>query len=437
MRMNGNTSVRPIRWTSIFMLMITISFTGCIFQSDETPQLNNPLDPNSDAYEEAEVSELNIESGQKFYTSEITVTWKGSKYASEYQCVLGDSSFAWITSSWTKLTNLTSGEYLFMVTSRNQAGFSGQSVYCLFTILESPAVDSLSIENGQVFTIPDVEVTWTGNTTANSYHYSLNDEPSKWSDITKASFEGLDDGVYTLAITAKNEDVTGAPKTWIFIVDTTSMLLTTSGTVTGADEVTILLGGDTSEARITGEDGSFSFNVVDGGTYTLTPTLEGYSFTPESANIESITTNNVQNFTATLNSYTISGTLNGADVVTIELTGDAEESVTLNDGDSYSFTVDALGDYLIIPRKDKYETIPNGVLYVKITQDLTQNFEVESAAALTLSGLVTGLNEVYITLSGDRGGTQIVDDNYRYEFIGEKGGTYTVSIFKEECMVDV
>ncbi len=196
----------------ILLIIAVLTLISCTTQRDETPDLKNPLDPNSEAYEEAEVSELNIESGQKFYTSEITVTWKGSKYAAEYKCVLGGSTYAWGTSTWIKLTDLTLGEYLFKVTPRNQAGFTGNTVDCLFTVLESPAVETISIENGQVFTIPDVEVTWTGNTTATSYRYSLNDQFSEWSDLTTASFEGIADSTYNLTITAKNEDVTGAPR---------------------------------------------------------------------------------------------------------------------------------------------------------------------------------------------------------------------------------
>ena len=54
---------------SIFFLIVTLTLSGCIFQSDEKPRLRNPLDPNSEAYVEATVSELNIESGQEFYTT--------------------------------------------------------------------------------------------------------------------------------------------------------------------------------------------------------------------------------------------------------------------------------------------------------------------------------------------------------------------------------
>ncbi|MFC1552507.1 ankyrin repeat domain-containing protein [Candidatus Latescibacterota bacterium] len=421
---------------TIPLLIVVLTFTSCIFQSDEILKLNNPLDPNSDAYVEAGVSELNIESGQKFYTSDITVTWKGNSQATEYQYILEDSTYAWGSSSSINLTDLVPGEYLFKVTPRNQAGFTGKSLDCLFTVFESPAVDTLSIENGQVFTTPDVEITWTGNTTAASYLCSLNDQPDEWSDATSVSFEGLADSIYTLTITAKNEDIIGVPRTWTFIVDTsTTPRITITGNVTGTDEATVLLEGDASEARITVDDGTYSFNVTDGGTYTLIPQKQGYSFHPISVNLDEITTDITQNFIATLNTHTISGTVTGADSVTVRLSGDIDDEMTVDNGDSYSFTVDALGNYLIIPTKEEYETSPSSALFVYLTQDGTQNFDmIKTVEALTISGLVTGLSGVTVRLSGDLGGTQLVDDGDRYEFIVDEGGIYTVSIFKEECM---
>ncbi|MFC1552508.1 ankyrin repeat domain-containing protein [Candidatus Latescibacterota bacterium] len=423
---------------AIPLLILILTFTGCIFQSDEKLKLKNTLDPNSDAYVEAGVSELNIESGQEFYTSDITVTWKGNTYAAEYQCVLNDSTYAWNTSSWIKLTDLASGEYLFNVTPRNQASFKGKMLDRLFKVLEPPAVENISIKNGQVFATPDMEITWTGNSTAQSYLCTLNDQTGEWSDATSVSFEGLADSVYTLTIIAKNEDFTGVPMTWTFIVDTsTTPRITITGNVTGTDEATVLLEGDASEARITVDDGTYSFNVTDGGTYTLIPQKQGYSFHPISVNLDEITTDITQDFTATLNTYTISGTVTGADDVAVQLTGDAEESINVDNGGSYSFTVDALGDYAIIPRRDGYSIIPGNSIYISLTQDIIQDFEVVKAGALTISGLINGLDDVTIRLSGDLENTQIVDDGDRYEFIVDLGGTYTLSVFKEECMFDV
>ena len=414
----------------VFLQIVALIIAGCIFQSDETPKLENPLDPNSEAYEKATVSELNIESGQKFYTSEITVTWKGSEYAAEYQCVLGDSTYAWNTTSWIKLTNLIPEEYLFKVTPRNQAGFKGLPVDCLFTLLESPAVDTLSIENGQVFTIPDIEVTWTGNTTATSYRYSLIDQPGEWSDLTTVNFEGLADSTYNLTITAKNDEVTGAPRTWTFIVDTASKRHTISGTVTGPAGVTVMLDGTNGqEARVVDENGTYSFSVPE-GTYILTPTLEGYSFEPESVNLYEITTDIFQNFTATINRHTISGTVTDANEVTVQLSGDAKETVTLNDGDSYSFIVDALGSYVVAISRIGYQFTPNIKMFPTLLEDVTQDFRAIQDT-YTITGTVTGTDGVTVRLSGDAENSMTVNNGGTYTFNVASMGTYTVSVEKE------
>ena len=56
---------------------------------------------------------------------------------------------------------------------------------------------------------------------------------------------------------------------------------TISGTVTGADGVTVALSGDASATWTVNKSGeSYSFTVATGGTYTVTPSKSGYAFTP-------------------------------------------------------------------------------------------------------------------------------------------------------------
>lgn len=62
-----------------------------------------------------------------------------------------------------------------------------------------------------------------------------------------------------------------------------------SGTVTGnvQEGVKITLGGDTQKGTaIIASDGTYSFsNLVDGGNYTVTPSLTGHTFTPTSTDV--------------------------------------------------------------------------------------------------------------------------------------------------------
>jgi len=84
-----------------------------------------------------------------------------------------------------------------------------------------------------------------------------------------------------------------------------------SGTVTGADGVTVTLSGSDSGSQVVNSGGSYSFTVAEGGTYIITPSKSGYSFSPESAAFENVTSDETQDFTATQNIHIISGTVTG------------------------------------------------------------------------------------------------------------------------------
>lgn len=82
----------------------------------------------------------------------------------------------------------------------------------------------------------------------------------------------------------------------------------TSGGI-GMGGVTVVLSGNSSATTTTDNNGNYSFNSVQNGSYTVTPGKDGYAFTPANrsftvngANVTSI------NFTATvINTYSISG----------------------------------------------------------------------------------------------------------------------------------
>jgi large repetitive protein len=90
---------------------------------------------------------------------------------------------------------------------------------------------------------------------------------------------------------------------------------TISGTVSGPtlSGVNIALsGGPTSKPDTTTDSsGNYSFTVLAGGTYTVTPSLSGYTFSPTAPSVTTANTITTQNFTETsaLASFRISGTL--------------------------------------------------------------------------------------------------------------------------------
>jgi inhibitor of cysteine peptidase len=70
-------------------------------------------------------------------------------------------------------------------------------------------------------------------------------------------------------------------------VSNSSSFYNISGTVTGAtlSGVTITLSGSGSATTITNESGNYSFPYIVNGSYTVTPSLSGHSFSPTNASV--------------------------------------------------------------------------------------------------------------------------------------------------------
>ena len=101
----------------------------------------------------------------------------------------------------------------------------------------------------------------------------------------------------------------------INVVARCSSNCTISGNVSGPtiSGVTVALSaGPTSKPNTTTDSsGNYSFTGLAGGTYTVTPSLSGYTFAPTAASVTTSASTTTQNFaeTSTLTSYSISGTL--------------------------------------------------------------------------------------------------------------------------------
>lgn len=73
---------------------------------------------------------------------------------------------------------------------------------------------------------------------------------------------------------------------------------TISGIITGANGVTVTLGGDASDSQVVNNGGSYSFTVIEGGNYSIIPSKIGYTFTPEYEIFNNLTVDMTQNFDA-------------------------------------------------------------------------------------------------------------------------------------------
>jgi hypothetical protein len=129
---------------------------------------------------------------------------------------------------------------------------------------------------------------------------------------------------------------------------------TISGTVSGdvAAGVKVTLSGDAEGEDTTDGSGNYAFTDLLDGDYLVTPSLEGYLFTPAAAAVTLAGADGVADFVAT--TFTIAGTIRtsgGAPLqdVTVVLLGAATQEATTDASGAYVLTPVLDGSYMVIP----------------------------------------------------------------------------------------
>lgn len=89
---------------------------------------------------------------------------------------------------------------------------------------------------------------------------------------------------------------------------------TISGQITensvGLSGVTVTLSGSQSSLRTTDSNGNFSFELIAGGNYTVTPSVLGFTFGPPSQTFNNLNVNQTANFTATRQTFVVTNANN-------------------------------------------------------------------------------------------------------------------------------
>lgn len=248
----------------------------------------------------------------------------------------------------------------------------------------------------------------------------------------------IDGGGYTFSPISTGVIISGADETGINFTAKANTATTYSilGKVTGTTiaGVKITLSGGTFGTTITTTDasGNYSFAGLLAGSYTVTPSLAGYTFSPANRFPTLSTADSTGNdFTSTNVSanYSISGTVTGASGVTINLTGAATASTT---GGSFNFTGLANGTYTVTPVSTAYTFLPASstvtVAGGNIT-GMTFTATANTASKYSISGTVSGqvVSGVTITLGGAGSGTTTTNSSGNYSFSGLVAGGYTVT----------
>lgn len=215
---------------------------------------------------------------------------------------------------------------------------------------------------------------------------------------------------------------------WVDVIYAPATTYTVAGSITGVGTsgTLLTLAGPVNATATTGASGTFAFNGLPNGTYTLTPSNAGMVFSPAS---QTITINGAHqlglSFTSSL-PYSISGTITGGGGDTVTLSGAATASTTADASGNYSFPQVANGTYTVTPGTAGFAVSP-------ASQNVTVNGAVVTGVNFTatvvtyaVSGTITGGAGATVTLTGPATATTTADASGNYSFGGLVDGTYTV-----------
>ncbi len=246
------------------------------------------------------------------------------------------------------------------------------------------------------------------------------------------TFTGLANGAYTVTpsktgftFTPASAAVTvsGANATANFATQT----FTISGTISGAggSGATVNLTGAATATVTANPAGVYSFTGLLNGSYTVTPSKTGFTFTPASRAVTISSANATANF-ATV-TYTISGTISGTggNGATVRLTGTSTASTTASTTGTYSFSV-TNGSYTVTPSKTGFTFSPASTAVTINSANATANFATQT---FTISGTISGAggNAATVRLTGAATATVTASAAGAYTFSGLTNGSYTVT----------
>jgi len=255
------------------------------------------------------------------------------------------------------------------------------------------------------------------------------------------SFSGLANGSYTVtpsktgftfSPTSLSAIVNGANVTGIvFTATAIAQTFSISGTITGGGGATVTLSGTGSATTTANASGNFSFSALANGSYTVTPSKAGFTFSPTSlsatvngANITGMA------FTATAQTFSISGTITGGSGATVTLSGAASATTTANASGNYTFSGLANGSYTVTPSEAGFTMSPSSQSVTVNGASLTAVNFTATAQTFSVSGTLSptaGGSGASVTLSGPSTATTTASSSGTYSFTGLVNGRYAVT----------
>ncbi|WP_263357909.1 DUF4082 domain-containing protein [Acidicapsa ligni] len=243
-------------------------------------------------------------------------------------------------------------------------------------------------------------------------------------------------GVYVYATTGSFPNVdslNNAINYWVDVIYTPSSTYSITGTLGGAGGpgASVTLTGTSTATTTADASGNFAFSGLANGTYAVTPSVSGYSFSPAT---QSATINNSHvlglNFTSNTAAFTISGSISGAggNGATVSLSGAATATTTANASGAFSFTGLANGSYIVTANKIGYIITPNSQSVIVNGTNATTAFS-SVAQTYSITGTISGAggNGATVSLSGAATSSTTANASGVYTFSGVTSGSYTVT----------
>jgi hypothetical protein len=216
---------------------------------------------------------------------------------------------------------------------------------------------------------------------------------------------------------------------WVDVLYAEASSYAIGGRVTGNNAgTTLTLSGPS--AATTGVDGSgnYSFNNLAAGTYTITPSSPGVTYTPAS---QTVTINGAHvlgaNFVASTISYTVSGTITGAPNDAVVLSGANTYNTVTDASGNYTFSGVVNGSYTATPGSAGFTVSPSSQSVTVNGANVTGVNFTATARAFNITGTISGGAGATVTLSGGASATTTADNSGNYSFTGYPNGSYIVT----------
>jgi tetratricopeptide (TPR) repeat protein len=193
---------------------------------------------------------------------------------------------------------------------------------------------------------------------------------------------------YTFTPSSQTFNNLSASQTANFTAASVTYQITGQVTVSGAglNGITITLSGSQSGTTTTSGAGNYAFSsLAAAGTYTVTPSLSGYTFTPPSQTFSNLSASQTANFIAAPVTYQITGQVTlssaGFNGVTMTLSGSQSGAGTTSGSGNFSFTgLAAGGTYTVTPSLSGYSFTPPSQTFSNLSANQIATFTASAAA---------------------------------------------------------